>query len=229
MSPFRNVAGMVLQLSEDLQKMPITNKIAFRRLIMEKCLAVKETVTEFQGYLDEREANCSFKDINIELADEPENGGDDDENDEGDEEDERDYTEEEAKVVQKCVQVMMIAQELMKLSLSVVTSIGDAVLTGTDTSVYPACFGHLARIIQAVEVIETDITELGIELYPPVEIIDLSQDSIPNSSPLSKAYYQAMQSVRKLYSLLRNPQWSSHLSAELQEKLTGIDSMVTLL
>ncbi len=40
--------GQVWKLNDDIQKMPMSNKIAYRRCIMERSARIKDTMREFQ-------------------------------------------------------------------------------------------------------------------------------------------------------------------------------------
>jgi len=47
------IAGMINDISQETSKIPMSNKVAYRRLFMETCLSMKDTIQEFKCYLDE--------------------------------------------------------------------------------------------------------------------------------------------------------------------------------
>lgn len=220
----RGAAGMVLQLSEDLQKIPITNKVAYRRCIMEKCITVKETIEEFQGYLAEREAHLNGEVTAAETQEE-----DDEDDDEEDDNDERDYSAEEADSVRRCLLLMTCGQDMLKAALQAITAVGDGVLANdADQFLIEEAYCWIAQLTQAVHLIEVDCNDLGAELYPPVDIdIQLSATSsqIPeddSSSELLTAYHRLHASQCKAAGLLQVASLQAHFNAELLTKTADI-------
>ena len=58
-------AGMVTKLNEQIQNLPLTNKIACRRYIMERISVVKETMTEFDNLLKVSKDSKTDNDTNV--------------------------------------------------------------------------------------------------------------------------------------------------------------------
>eukprot|EP00981_Chlorochromonas_danica_P012096 scaffold4451_cov172-Ochromonas_danica.AAC.3 len=209
-------AGMVLTLSEEAQKMPITNKIAYRRFLMEKCLAIKETISEFQGYVDEA-GNAEERGVEEE-----------EEDDEFDhDEDERDYTPEEAQKASQCIRLMTVCQDLVKVILGTVTAVGDSLLMqgSSDPDQSSRVYSWIAQIVLVAELMERDCVDLGAELYPPLCLVPLSsQPSELSSSDADEGNDDAL--VTAYRSLHKNASKTIMLLKEASEIQRQLDNAI---
>jgi len=184
------ITGMITKIVENIEKLPSVNKTAYRRYLMEKCLTVKETVEEFDGYLQSSLTN-GMNALGLdgeagekEKDDDADDEDDDEEDDEGDDdgEDEREYTKDEFDIVSKQVEVFKITLELIKLSMNMITEVGDRIndeaanVTAEDTlqrkKWQTESDQWIATVVRQVGVIEGALIDAGAELYPPVRADD---------------------------------------------------------
>eukprot|EP01031_Cornospumella_fuschlensis_P026711 gene26711-32277_t len=202
-----SAAGMVLHLSEEVQKVPITHKAALRRFVMEKCLVVKETVGEFEGYLLEA-AGKGDGNVLEDVED-----GEDGYYDDGDE---RDYSAEEVVAVERCVCLMKQAQRLLKLLLAAATALGDSLQGAVEESERRTVFRVLAHCALLAYVLEGAVIDLGAELYPPLQDVQLGQ-----------AFQSLVDGGRKALRLLRTETLQRVLNEEQREMMEDIDGQLT--
>ena len=184
---------MIDKIAEELQKLPLVNKAAYRRFVLEKCLVMKETLDEFQGYVtsakeswQESEENdgvtSQMNQLKVEDVDEEEGDEDDDEDEE---DDEREYTKDEVSVVEPAVALIQLALDTSKCSLNTMTIIADKIVanhlqsasSNTDVEVevdenelVKACQLWVANISATVASMESNVIDFGAELYPPIDI-----------------------------------------------------------
>ena len=130
--------GMVWKTSDQIQQLPLSNKAAYRRFVMERISAVKDTLTEFEEYLaaaqlkagSGEEAQSVQDRINEEMGvDEDNEGGDDEEEDEGAEYGPSDFI-----FVGESVDLIRLSLELLKTGLAVMTTVGDSNARAAATS-----------------------------------------------------------------------------------------------
>lgn len=98
-----------------------------------------------------------------------------DSNDEDDEDevdaDEREYTLEEVEIVSKSLDEIRVAQRYCKLLLQVVTSVS-TINSSNDTQRFQTIKSWIGAAASTAEDVESAITDLGAELYPPVDAED---------------------------------------------------------
>lgn len=58
--------GMIVKIKEEIDKLPLDNKQAYRRSFMQQCLFIKETIQEFKEYIDEAKRKLENPMINEE-------------------------------------------------------------------------------------------------------------------------------------------------------------------
>lgn len=112
--------GMIWKACENVGQIPISNKIAYRRSILEILSGLKETVSEFEGYI------VTSKEDN----DDEENNEEDDEDDEFADMDYLDdikYNNEELITVENSIVLMNITIESIKLALEIMSTTSDHV------------------------------------------------------------------------------------------------------
>jgi len=147
------IAGMINDISQETSKIPMSNKVAYRRLFMETCLSMKDTIQEFKCYLDEayekrqnqddesgiteqldsklhvttHNKHCTKgNDCSTKEKEEKEDNEEEEEEEEEEEDGELDYTPMEVIVVETCVTLMGKSLGCIKHSLPIITSVCDA-------------------------------------------------------------------------------------------------------
>lgn len=187
--------GMITKINEDTaQKLPLANKAAYRRFIMQKCLIVKETVKEFSEYIDKSRAQLSSKaDTAADAADDDEEvsegveklhlkADDQDDNDEDDDFDEdyaNDmeevlYDELELCLVGNALTIMNLGLEVLKETLNITTSVADRVAALHDNDLSGESGRWVCKMESYGQSIEGAVIDLGAELYPPLSSTDES-------------------------------------------------------
>jgi hypothetical protein len=107
----RNATGMIWSVQEDLRGLPGNNRNAFRRSVLVQVTSVRDTIREFEEYIEEAvEAQKS----GVVIVDDPD-----------DELQSVPYTAEEVQVVSSCVDKMKLTEKCMKLGLLLITAIND--------------------------------------------------------------------------------------------------------
>ena len=159
-----NAASIIFKLYDQIQDLPMTNKAAYRRHVMEQMAVVKDTIREFQGYVD---AAAS--------AEQGDNGddNDEDEDEDEDEDDDEPYTPQEASLVQTCLGSMDCAMLALKAVLVIMTHVADAITPGADTvdaQDKAACDRWVGALSLLVKDCEDQLTKLGSELYAPFDL-----------------------------------------------------------
>jgi hypothetical protein len=104
-------------------------------------------------------------------GDEEEEDDDDDFDDEGEN---TEYTADELLVVECSVNAIRLALDLSKSVLSIMTSVGDRIAENQsdDTEIVKHCQSIIAILVNSIDVLENQVTDLGAELYPPVQSTD---------------------------------------------------------
>lgn len=180
---------MILQVVEEIQKIPLANKAAYRRFFLQvrvssinhllpysfyhlltffqlfqKMMNIKETKDEFEQYLVESVGKAQ-----------EENDGDQNEDDE-DEDDEafpdRSYSVGEIPLVEKCVRLFQQILDCLKLSLRHFTELADLIQDKGTEEQQLVCQRWIAMIERQIEDIENQVTDLGALLYPPIDSED---------------------------------------------------------
>jgi hypothetical protein len=228
------MTGMITKTVESIDKIPNVNKAAYRRYVLEKTLASKETLEEFDGYLKTALEN-GFSKLSLDgkkSKDEEEEDDDDDEDeDDGEnEEDEREYTSEEYKIVEKYVAIFRTTVDLLKLALVVITEVGDRINDETNTDSTEEATKRkelqaesdrwIAKVVKQVGGIEGNIVDTGAELYPPVqnetvesignnlvsELLSLSAMLLESSTLLEFVSAEKVASLQQLHTTLQTYQ-----------------------
>lgn len=145
--------GMVWKVNEDLQKLPLSNKAAYRRALMEMLSLLKDTVKEFTSYVEEAER----------LYD----GEEDVEDDASRDSDDKPYTAEEAATARDCLLLMQCAMDTIKLCLSTSTTLLDKIPVTDADAVYG--WEWMARLHRQCQSVQDVVTELGAELFVPFD------------------------------------------------------------
>lgn len=114
--------------------------------------------------------------------------------------DERDYTPEEAQQATQCIQLMTVCQDLVKLVLGTMTTVGDSVLIqGSQPDQSSRTYSWIAQLVLVAELMERDCVDLGAELYPPVCLLPLSSQpsELPSCDEENDALVTAYRSLHK--------------------------------
>lgn len=107
----RNATGMIWSVQEDLRALPGNNRNAFRRSVLVQMTTIKDTIREYQEYLQEAaEAKASGE----EIVDDPD-----------DELQSVPYTDSEVIIVTGCVDKMNLCEKCMKFGLQLITLVND--------------------------------------------------------------------------------------------------------
>lgn len=216
-------AGMISERSDSIQKLPLSNKAAYRRSILECISVTKDTLQEFEVYVQEsnQQKNDKYED-------------NDDEDDDGmDFGDDVDYSATEIVTVNKCISLIKASLECMKVALSVMTCVGDNVTNSkshrdTTTSTNDnngditvteleksllelQCDEWIVKVHRSCKVLDSSVLSLGGELYPPVIAEDIND--------LYKELYESLESTN---TLLKEDTYQSMLSADALNMLQTI-------
>lgn len=189
------MTGMITKTVETIGNLPAVNKIAYRRHLLEKCVTVKETIEEFDGYLQialakgmdamELDGQKKKEEVTVDDVD----NDDDEEEDDEDDEDEREYTSEEYHLVSKTVSLFKVILDLLKVTMNLITEVGDRINdetvaiaeennTKTRKELQATSDLWIGKIVYQVDQIEGAVIDTGAELYPPVsreESVHLSE------------------------------------------------------
>ena len=173
-----NAASVVFKLYDQIQDLPMTNKAAYRRFAMEKLAIVKDTMREFQAYVD---AAAAATPTNSAAAD-------NEDEDEDEEEDDEPYTFEEASVVQTCLRIMDSASLLLKAALAIMTQVADALTPNAAVGEQEraACEAWVGALCLLIKQCEGNVTNLGAELYAPFDHDQIRRYRDELSSTLSQ-------------------------------------------
>jgi hypothetical protein len=168
--------GMVWKAHESVQKLPETNKAAYRRSALQVLSIIDETSREFQEYLDTSKENA---------AEEAATGGgkeaeaaaiaededmDDFDLDDFDMDSMGKYSPEEFPIVEAALALITRQKSMLKFGLNCVSEISDNVSKLSDhEAVKAACFQWIAESITLIKAAETRVVDLGAELYAPID------------------------------------------------------------
>jgi hypothetical protein len=129
-----STTGMIWKINEDMQKLPMSNKLAYRRYIMELINRIKETIKEFTEYVDEADEIHQAEAVTIESLQSRRNRDHDEERLDEDEEDidskdsdDQPYTVGEAAVCKECIALMNCIMQALKTTLIISTKTLDAI------------------------------------------------------------------------------------------------------
>lgn len=107
----RSATGMIWSVQEDLRGLPGNNRNAFRRSVLVQVTAVRDTIREYEEYLEEAEMAKLNGD---EIVDDPD-----------DDMQSVPYTDDEVAIVTDCVDKMKLCEKTMKFGLQFITLIND--------------------------------------------------------------------------------------------------------
>ena len=186
-----SITAKVHECAEAVKKVPETNKIAYKRAMMDKVAAINDVINEFakhvaiynNKYGDNADTN---NEDNRNRVDESfDNDGDGDSG--GGEEEEGEYTAEEVMVAEKCLKLISHARDMLKVGISVSSAVADALhplreetqetdetpasvfSSPTSSSEQRQCQEWVAKVLRETEVIETSVVDVGSELYDPLD------------------------------------------------------------
>jgi hypothetical protein len=188
---------MVHECAEALAKVPETNKVAYRRSIMERVNSINSVIQEFTKHVDAYRAKhrgegedggaATTQDSNSSSNQQNEEDEDDDMNDDyDDDEEEGEYTAEEVVVAEQCLALMGYARKILKAGLLVSTEVADALHPMSEApqegdapvSVFTSpsqsqeqmeCQEWVSEVLRAAEKLEVCVVEVGTELYAPCD------------------------------------------------------------
>ena len=171
------ITGKIHELAEAIKKLPETNRVAYRRTLMEQVNSINETIGEFQVHVDKYKTKYGN-----------ENGDGEEPTEEEDEDEEGEYTAEEVVVVEKVLSMLTFSQKVVKGGLIIVTDVADQLHpVAEDDADVPApvpstvfsspsasteqsvCQEWVAQVVQAAVKIEKSAVNVGSELYSPCE------------------------------------------------------------
>jgi hypothetical protein len=128
---------------------------------------------------------------------------DDDDDDDDEDDDNREYTEAEANTVSQCVRLMTTGQDLLKIALQCMTTVGDRLLAGEEDQSSDAkdqCYRWISQLTQCGQLLENDCIDLGAELYPPVEtdVVLCGYTTDPSSASTLQTLYLRFYNIQTL-------------------------------
>lgn len=157
----RSITGTIWKSCDDIKKIPFTNKGAYRRDIMEIVAIIKDTISEFEGYLLEYENLGNDNDINEDKDSEDIDEDDDDEN----------YNTEDILYVNKSMYLFKLSKDAVVLGMNIITLVGDEVSKAMGSSIDDtiAVEKWIATVhIYSIKLQDIAVTDIGAELYPPL-------------------------------------------------------------
>ena len=167
--------GMVWKTVEDISKLPVKNKASYRRSWMEDINVINDTIREFEEYIEKSsiEKNNHTDAEDSEASDGEGDGDEQASQSNCDDEDQDTYTPAEIIKVTASLDMMRYAIELLKLSLIIMTSLGDQL-----HSIPPAA---AAATTDTIPDLTSDINALSLKPSNPTNNTDLN---LPVQSPL---------------------------------------------
>lgn len=163
---------------------------------------MKETLQEFEAYITSAKENLALtpeeqlvqQTQNLKVEDVDDEEEDDDDFDDDDEN--REYTADELVVVESSVSAIRLALDLSKTVLSIMTTVGDRIAENQsdDTEIVKHCQSVIAVLVDSIAILENQVTDLGAELYPPVQASD---------SQLVSHYQLLVNNMKQTFSLLK--------------------------
>lgn len=219
-----NGAGVVFKIYDKVQLLPMTNKAAYRRFIMEKMSLVKDSVLEFERYVSEAEAGGDAGGNRVQVEDQ------EDDDDDDDDEDDVPYTAKEAATASSCLHLLRCALDALRTCLAVMTLVADAqcpaggaannsgesvfvALTTAALESKAACEEWVAELCALVRETEAGVTDLGAELYSPFDEVKI------------EAYYNTLGTTLALQcSTLRREEYQSLLPGDVAQQLAALNT-----
>ena len=175
------VVGVAHETAEAIKKLPESNRVAYRRHLMEKVGSINDTIGEFQVHVDKYKAKYGNNPQQEEQA------GDANRNEDEGEDEEGEYTAEEVVVAEKVLSLLTFSQKVVKGSLIILTSVADelhpvadeegteepvpaSVFTSVNaSSEQRACQEWVGAVVLSANLIERSAVCVGAELYSPLE------------------------------------------------------------
>ena len=124
--------GMVWKASDALKTLPLSNKAAYRRFVLERMVAVKDTAAEFEGYLAVVKSDLarSVRALTLSEGDDEDDDEIDDVDVDGEEDDDddldvADYKDADVPLLEESVATIALSLDMLKAGLAVMTSVGD--------------------------------------------------------------------------------------------------------
>jgi hypothetical protein len=161
--------GMVWKACEDVEKVPKTNKAAYRRIMMQTVKTLNETVIEFSEYVeegqraldgeeeDDSDGDCDYEINDMDL--------DDDEDDAQD----RPYNATELVVAKRCRDLLTLMLKISKYGLKVASEMNDIASFGNE----PLGMEWIGSFSQSMKAAKDTGVALGSELFPPFDLSKL--------------------------------------------------------
>ena len=103
------MTGKIHELAEAINKLPASNRVAYRRSLMEQARSINETINEFQVHVDKYKTKYCNGD-----GDQPVQDGAGEDGEEEDEEGE--YTAEEVRVAEKALNMLTSPTRLLRVA-----------------------------------------------------------------------------------------------------------------
>jgi len=183
-----NIAtGVVMKICEDLQKAPTHNKTAYRRSIMEKIHVINDTVLEFEKSLLENIPAASEETETAHIGKLAAKQDDIDEVTDFFEDETSVYSTDEILIAERCIISMKLTSALLKNCLGMMTDVADKCLQARATqscsgagglSSTTDCETWIAELDVLSEQLEGKITDVGTELYPPIDKVVIESQEI---------------------------------------------------
>lgn len=179
--------GQVWEVNEAVQKLPLTNKVAYKRALMGVLSVLKDTHREFQEARDESvELNNKNKTLGDDENEDEDDGDGVDKNVDAnwgvmmDEDDEDDgFSSEEMPYVDASLSLMQKAFTFIKVSMDVMSLLSEQSFSSTVFSMETTASTLLevqewvATVFNIDKQFSTFVTDLGMELYAPLSLTSL--------------------------------------------------------
>jgi len=232
-------AGMILERSDSIQKVPMSNKAAYRRSILEYISVTKDTVQEFETYIQSSIEQINNKKITNNDNNNEDNNEDNNENDDDFNFDEDvEYNSTEIIIVNKCILLIKSSLDCMKVALSLMTCVADNITNSKSQKEVAAniisdsitlndldkplseiqCDEWIGKIHQACKIMDSCALSLGGELYPPIEDEDINEK-----------YISLLDALNSTNILLQEDVYKSLLTTEIVNMLENILNITTTL
>lgn len=177
--------GQVWEMNEAVQKLPLTNKVAYKRALMGVLSVVKDTHREFKEARDEsEELNKSKASVNEEDEEEnksdinvmDENWGvmmDDDDEDGGFTPEEMPYVDVALSIMEKTFTFIKVTMDVMSLLSEQSTPTSSMTVFDLEISSHLDVPKWVATVYNLDKQFSTFVTDLGMELYTPLSLTTL--------------------------------------------------------
>ena len=183
-----NSVGMVWKAKDKVQKIPESNKAAFKRCILETASVIEDTSREFQEYIEMSKSNAKEP---TRLSTSP-----DDSNDEFDDLDMGDctYSASELPLVETAVDLIGRQKKMLRLCISVISEVGETVTNNIeDIAIKSSCFTWISECVDVAKETEDVVIDLGADLYSPVDPDVVDEMAQKNWIHLSKLAQKLLQ------------------------------------